>query len=249
MMTQYRPVLILAGLMLLLQACGSTKPSYENDVQTNFQQGVEFYEDEKYFKAAEFFTYVVFNSPGSEIADDAQLYLGNCHFGLKEYIIAVDEYQRLISRWPASELVEEARYKMAMSYYELSPRAELYQNYTEDAIRAFQNFVQLYPASEYRSEAEKSIAELRLKLAEKLFQSGELYMVFREWKAALITFEQLEAEYFDTEIIDRTYLKMAQCHNELQDPAKTAYYLEQVRVDRLKNAREKAVYSSLSRGD
>lgn len=237
-------LLIFAALSMF--SCASGKPDYEKDLQANFDRGVELYEKGKYYKAVDFFTFVVFNSPGSEIADDAQLYLGDCHFGLKEYIVAVDEYRRLINRWPASDLVEQARFRTAKALHELSPQYQLYQNYTEEAIDAYQRFIEFYPGSELRQEAEDGIWELRLKLARKIFDSGELYMVFREWKAALITFEEIEKYYYDTEIIDLTYLKMAQCHDYRGDAEERDKYLGMINRSNIEKSRNKILLEELS---
>ncbi len=236
----------IVGIMLTLTAgCSSSKVNYENDTVENFQKGVALYKSEKYYKAIDFFTYVVFNSPGSEIADDAQLYLGDCHYGLKEYILAVDEYKRLINRWPASPLVEDARYKTAQALYKLSPNYQLYQNYTEEAIQEYQSFIEDYPDSRFRQDAENAIRSLRLKLARKIYDAGTLYMVFREWNAAIITFEEIENKYFDTEIIDLTYLKLAQCHKNLEEKDKADYYLSLIREKNLKKAQDKLLYRTL----
>lgn len=241
--------LIILSLLLIvffnLSSCASSKPEYKMDLQVNFDRGVELFEKEKYYKAIDFFTFVVFNSPGSEIADDAQLYLGNCHFGLKEYIVAVDEYKRLINRWPASELVETARYKSAQALYELSPHYTLYQENTEAAIIEYQSFIEDYPGSEFRDEAENTVKELKVKLAQKVYDSGMLYMVFREWDAAIITFEKMEENYFDSEIIDLAYLKMAQCYHNLENEDKKKYYLSLIQEENIKKAKDKILLNSL----
>ncbi|HDR04565.1 MAG TPA: outer membrane protein assembly factor BamD [Candidatus Marinimicrobia bacterium] len=233
-------------LVLTLASCSGKKEILSDSLQERFEQGLAEYEKEKYYKAIDHFTFVVFNSPGSEIADDAQLYLADCHFNLKEYLVAIDEYQRLIRRWPASPLVESARYKIAASYNELSPTYQRDQTYTHQAIQSYQRFLEDYPYSNNSDVAMGKIKELRSKLAKKAYDSGKLYMVLHEWKAAVISFEELVDSYWDTEWIDPGYLAIAQCYAKMEDTENSARFLSQVNPKKLSNPQDILLYRNLS---
>lgn len=218
---------------LLLSGCSGSKEATEAEPKREltyierYENGIKSFE-EKYYKGLEDFTYVVFNAPGSDIADDAQFYLASSHFEMKEYIVAIDEYQQLLRRWPKSDLYEETRFKIAECYYNQSPGYQRDTEYILKAIRAYQDFIDEYPFSEQRPAAESRIKELRTGLAKKVFEAGELYMILREWNAALITFQEVLDNYYDTELVNDTYLNMAECHSKLEDRETMIVMLDKV---------------------
>jgi outer membrane protein assembly factor BamD len=71
--------------------------------------------------------------------------------------------------------VPEAQYKLALSYYELSPRAPLDQQYTRKAIDEFQSFVEYYPNNPLVKDAAEKIRELNTRLAKKQYETAKLY--------------------------------------------------------------------------
>jgi outer membrane protein assembly factor BamD len=237
------------AVSVFIFSCSAKKEVFNDSLQERFEQGVAEFKNEKYYKAVDHFTFVVFNSPGSEIADDAQLYLADCHYELKEYLVAIDEYKRLIQRWPASPLVETARYKTALAYDELSPIYQRDQSYTYLAIQSFQRFLEDYPFSDKKEEAAEKISQLRLKLAKKAYDAGKLYMVLREWKAAIISFEVIIESYWDTDLIDDSYLAIAQCYHKMDDLENSARYLKEVNPKKLSNPQDILLYRNLKGGE
>ncbi|MCF7832575.1 MAG: outer membrane protein assembly factor BamD [Candidatus Marinimicrobia bacterium] len=209
-------------ITLIISGCSGSKeakndePKAERTYIERYEDAVKAFETKKYYQGLEDFTYVVFNAPGSDIADDAQFYLASSHYEMKEYLVAIDEYQQLLRRWPKSDLYEETRFKIAECYYKQSPGYQRDQQYIFKAISAYQDFIDEYPFSEQRPDAEKRILELRTGLGTKVFEAGELYMILREWNAAIITFQEILDTYYDTSIINDTYLDIATCYSKLQ---------------------------------
>lgn len=240
-----KKILLVLILVVLLFGCSNKKTLKRDSYRTRYKKGIELIKKEKYFQAVDHFTYVVYNSPGSEIADNAQFYLAESHYYLDEYLLAIDEYRRLIRRWPASSFVMKAKYKIGKTYEKLSPDYDRDQTYTIKAIDSYQSFINNYPESKYRKNAEKSIVKLRLKLANKIFDAGKLYVVLREWKGANITFQEIIDDYYDTEIIDYTYLEMASCYNKMHQKTEMIQMLNEIRPKKIKNSKDKIRYNSL----
>lgn len=236
---------ILMLVIILLFGCSNRKSAKIDSFRVRYKKGMELIEKEKYFQAVDHFTYVVYNSPGSEMADNAQFYLAESRYFLDEYLIAIDEYMRLIRRWPASSFTEQAKYKIGKTYEKLSPIYEMDQAYTVKAIDAYQSFVDEYPENEYRSKAEKSIKKLRYKLAKKVFDAGKLYMVLREWKAATITFQGVIDNYYDTELLNYTYLEMASCYNKMNDKRNMIKILNEIEPKKITATQDKIRYNNL----
>lgn len=223
-------VFIALMLTLILSSCSGSKEAQE-EVQREktyierYDDALVSFEKKQYFNCIDDFTFVIFNAPGSDIADDAQFYLAESQYGLGEYLLAINEFQQLLSRWPQSELYETTRYRLAECYYALTPHYTRDQSYGLKAIEYYQDFIDEYPGSQYRSESEERIGQLRLGLAKKIQSAAQVYIVLREWQAALITLQEILDSYFDTEIIYDTYLDMAECHLNLEEYDMALEYL------------------------
>lgn len=235
---------------LAFSGCSGSKTATEqkSDAEKSYieryDDGLKAFEEKKYYKSIEDFTFVVFNAPGSDIADNAQFYLAGSHFAMKEYLLALDHYQQLLRRWPESDLYEETRFKIAECYYLQSPGYQRDEEYIHKAISAYQDFIESYPLSSYREQAEERIRELRTGLAKKNYEAGELYMVLREWNAAIIAFEEIIDSYYDTPVLNPAYLKMAECQYMLGNPEQSIQMLNKVNPDRL-SRRDKRKYNKI----
>ena len=57
--------------------------------------------------------------PGSQYADNAQYWLGEAYYVMRQFEPAIEQYQRLIQSYPASKKQSHAMLKIAYSYDEL----------------------------------------------------------------------------------------------------------------------------------
>lgn len=57
--------------------------------------------------------------PRSEAADDAQFYIGECHFADGKYAEAMDAYNRVIADYPRADKAPDAYYKRGMTFERL----------------------------------------------------------------------------------------------------------------------------------
>jgi outer membrane protein assembly factor BamD len=101
--------------------------------------------------------------------------------------------------YPASPRVPEAQFKLAMSYYSISPRSSLDQQYTRKAIDEFQSFVEYYPTNPLAADADAKIKELDGKLAKKLYDAARQYVILERYAAALRYFDDVIDQYHDTD--------------------------------------------------
>ena len=195
-------IFIVLLLFILLFGCAGTKPQPDWTASQYFHYAMDLFNDKDYYEAANEFTVIVLRYPGSVVSDSAQFYLAESHFQMDEFIIAAAEYEKLINSMARSPLVPRAQFRLAESYFELSPRPVLDQQYTHKAIREFQTFIEEYPTHPLREEAEKKIAILRAKLAEKKYLSAEIYRKMRKFRAAIIYYDLVLERYYDTEWAD-----------------------------------------------
>lgn len=196
---------------LVFQGCAGSKPQYDvNNIAGEYEKGLELMEKKNWLRAEETFTFIVYNDPAGEYADDAQFQLAETHYFREEYLIAIDEYNRLINRMPNSPFVERASWRKAESYYLLSPDYRLDQTLTRRALKELQNFIDLFPQSEHVPQANDYIVEIREKLAHKLYGSGVLYLKLREWDSALLYFNDILDLYYDTSFYTATQVAKAE---------------------------------------
>lgn len=191
--------------------CSPSKISSNLTVEERFRIAKELFEDKHYLEAKTQFTIILLSSPGSAIADSAQFYLAESHYKLKEYVEAIAEYERLLKNYPNSPLVDDAQYKIGMCYFKRSPNYARDQENTHKAIKEFQRFLEDYPQSELVPEVEKKLFECRRKLAKKEFKIGELYRKMRDYKAAIIYFDSVLENYYDTEYAEKAQYWKAEC--------------------------------------
>lgn len=175
--------------VVILSACGSSQTIRPGDsLEVAFGKAMNLYERERFRDAARAFETVVSMSRGTEIGQEAQYLLARSYFRAGDYRIAASEYGRYAIFYPRSQRLEETAFYEALSFYRLSPRYNLDQTDTYNALERFQLFLSRYPNSDRAQEAVEYIDEMRNKLAKKTFRAAEQYMTLRQYRSAAIYF-------------------------------------------------------------
>ncbi len=238
------------GLILIWQGCAASKMAHDaNDIPGEYQKGMKFMGKKNWLKAEEAFTFIVYNDPAGEFADDAQFQLGETHYFRDEYLVAIDEYDRLINRMPNSPLLEEASWRKTECYYNLSPDYRLDQTMTKKATKQLQNFIDLFPQSDHRPTARKYLKELRAKMARKLCASGVLYLKLREWGSARVYFDTVLDKYYDTSFQTAASLGKAEAltgENKLDDAGEILAQIDKTALDKSETRKLKAIEAKIS---
>jgi len=161
-------------------------------------EAMEAFDDEDYLTASKLFEVIKLQFPASQFADDAQFYTAEINFKRKEYILAAFNFRLLLSTYRSSEFSKAAYFKQAVSYYNLSPAFDRDQKYTFEAIQALSDFYSAYPNDSLANESLLLINELKNRLARKVFETGIYYKKQELPRSALIYFNQIVEEYFDS---------------------------------------------------
>ncbi len=191
------PVIITAGCI----SANKTNVNTE-DPEKAYQTAKKSYDDKDYLQAIEDFSFIKIKFSGSSVSDKSQYYLGMSYYKRGDYILAAYEFENMIRNFTSSEFYPDARFNLAMCYYELSPNYDLDQTYTKYAITEFQNFMVLFPKHKDAELASIKIKELRNKLAFKEIKSADLYMTMGDYRAALVYYDIVLKDYFDTDYVD-----------------------------------------------
>ena len=139
-------IILCTMLMMLLAGCGKSVNKRNLGPDEYFEYAKDKFDRGKYIDSSTEFSVIVLKFSGNPVVDDAQYYLAESHFKQKEYLIAVSEYQKVISDYPQSSYAPIAQFKIGYSFYKMSFRPALDQDYTKKAIRQFQNYIDENPS-------------------------------------------------------------------------------------------------------
>jgi len=156
-----------------------------DDITAKYKEAEVYYNNGEYRKANRLFEQIVPNYRGKPQAQRIIFFFADSYFQTKSYSLAAYQYENFVKSYPKSGRIQEASFKAAKSYYFQSPTYSLDQEDTYNAIEKLQVFLNLYPNSEYASEANQMIAELQEKLEKKSFEIAKQYFTIRDYKAAI----------------------------------------------------------------
>ncbi len=208
-------LLVLPIFASTLGACASSRAARHQTAQEAYDKGMRAFERRRWDEAVDLFTGVLDygRTPANEWADDAQLMLARTYVRQGEHILAASEFSRFSEQYRTDPRAPDAEYERALAYASLSPTFELDQTNTERAVTYLQLFLERYPESSRRAEAEAKILELRDKMAHKAFATGRLYERRDLYEAAALSYEQAFAKYPDSQWADDALVGMARSYN------------------------------------
>lgn len=180
-----------------------------------FQQALDALHNRKWTDAVTLFERFVVQHPTHDRLQEARLRLGDAYFGKKEYITAATEYSRLANDYPAGAYADDARFKVCESYYRLSPKPQLDQQYTRAALDHCQSLMTYYPTSDFVPKAQEMLTDLRVKLADKSFLTGEFYFKRNAFDSAIIYYEATIRDYPDTPTSPRALMRLYETYQKL----------------------------------
>ena len=225
MSQSYLRLSFVALVLTLLVGCGSGGKFKGPGAEGDFLHGKNLYENGRCFQAAEALQTFLSQHPGSVLVDEAIYYLGMSRKCLGEYILARDEFDRLLREFPQSEHREDAEWNRALCFHESRHSADRDPEPTEQAIRAFQAYRDHYPNGTYRAEADRFIRDSTGRLAKKAYENGKTYVMLRQYPAAAIYFAKSLQVQWDSEIAPKVQLALVKAYlsSDDVDAAKEAY--------------------------
>lgn len=204
--------LILFYISILLSSCGISNPFDDNIAyKTRFDDGLAFFEEEKYVKASQQFNIIVDRASHTDLGDDALFFLAESYFLNKDYDLALVEFEKLVSRMGFSPYIEKSRWRICETLMLLSPNFYHDQESSKKAISQIQEFLDDFPNSEYSKDADKLISELRTRLAEKNMETGKLYVKLKAYDSAIVSYKIVVNEFYDTKFFNDANMEIIRC--------------------------------------
>ncbi len=184
-------LLWLGAVALGLAGCGGApQPGEMPGDEGDFRRAERLFREGRYLQAVEALDAYRNEHPGSDRIDDAIFLLGMAHQKQGEYLLARDEFDRLLRDYPQSSHREDAQYERATSWFAEARGPALDPEPIEEALAAFRAYLTLYPDGARRAEAEQSVAKCLDRLATKAYLNGKTYLKAKHGEAARIYFEK-----------------------------------------------------------
>ena len=185
-----KQLITLICFLVTLVSCSEYQRVLNNDnVSKKYAMADSLYAAGKYLKAVRLMEQIVPAYRGKPQAEKLMFIYANSYYKLDDHFLSGYQFERFVTSYPKSDSVEIAAYKSARSYYELSPVFSLEQKETHQALEKLQEFINGYPNSPKRDEANKLVAELRGKLDKKSYETANQYFRISDFKAAIGSFD------------------------------------------------------------
>lgn len=162
--TKIEPVTPLATVPVLADSATSPRESEESPRPSVSQSGEQsakleyerllaLFRDGDLDGARQGFAAFLRDYPGSDLSPNARYWLGESHYGKKDYRQAIDSYDRVELDFPQSEKVPAAILKKGYAYLAMKDKKR--------ASSAFKQVVTLYPRSPEAGKASDKLSQLK----------------------------------------------------------------------------------------
>lgn len=166
----------LSSLLLLSSCAHEFNRVYKADnFPYKYEYAKECYAKGQYTRAITLLQELITLEKGTENAQESLYMLAMAEYSNKDYETAAEYFKKYCSSYPRGIYVERAKYYVGQSLFESTPEPRLDQSMTVQAITSFQEFLDLFPDSKMKPQAQKRLFELQDKLVTKELYSAQLY--------------------------------------------------------------------------
>lgn len=190
------PLFILICFTILLSSCSQyQRVLRKDDMGKKYAFADSLYKMGKYKKALKLMEQIVPSYRGKPQGEKLMFIYANTYYNLEDYYLSGYQFERFVQAYPQSDSAEVASFKMAKSFYQLSPRYSLDQKDTDKGLEKLQEFINQYPNSSKRMEANTLVSELREKLEMKDYETAKQYLRVEDYKAAIAAFDNFITDH------------------------------------------------------
>jgi len=162
--------------LVFFTSCNEYQKVLKNeDIKAKYDLAEKYYEEGDFKRASRLFEQIAPRYVGKPQGERVMFFFADTYFQTEQYYLAGYQFERFMKSYPNSDKLQEAVFREAKSYYELSPRYSLDQTDTEKALIKLQNFINTYPESEFFAEANEMAQELTLKKQKKEFEIAKQF--------------------------------------------------------------------------
>lgn len=175
-----RNIIIILLTAFVMSSCGNFTNLYKHkladkDYDYLYEAAKEYYVTGQYSQAITLLNDVITILKGSDRGEESVYMLAMSYLKEKDYAIAAQSFQQYYTSYPRGVYTERARFYAGKALWISTPESQLDQADTFKAIQELQLFLEFFPNSIYRTEAEKIIFDAQDKLVEKEYDAAKLY--------------------------------------------------------------------------
>lgn len=181
---------LIAILAITFTSCSEYQKVLAGDsTAKKYALADSLYTEGKYIKSVKLMEQIIPAYRGKPQGQKLMYLYANAYYNLGDFTLSGYQFNRFTISYPKSDSVEVAAFKSAESYYKLSPRYSLDQKDTDKALDKLQGFINNYPESDKRVDANDMVQDLRLKLDRKAFETAQQFLTISDYKAAINAFD------------------------------------------------------------
>jgi len=182
--------------VVTLASCSEYQQALKSeDTGVKYSMADSLYDAGKYRKSLKLWEQIVPAYRGKPQAERIVYLYADAQYQEKNYYLAGYQFDRFVSAYPDSDKAEEAEYKAAVSYAELSPNYQLDQSETEKGLMQLQQFITAYPESAYAEDANDRIKELSVKMQKKSFEVAKGWHKIMDYPVAISALDDFLSDY------------------------------------------------------
>lgn len=169
-------ILITLLAALLLSSCGEyNKLLKSTDYEYKYEAAKNYFAKGQYNRAATLLNELIAILKGTDKAEESLYMLGMSYYNQNDYQTAAQTFTQYYNVYPHGTFTELARFHAGKALYLDTPEPRLDQSGTYNAIQQLQMFLEYFPNSAKKDEAQNMIFALQDKLVMKEYLSAKLY--------------------------------------------------------------------------
>ena len=123
----------------------------QGEYAIRYQEALDLFHARDYRGALQLFESLLATSVNNSLSDNAQYWIGESHYALREYDKAIIDFEKVFT-FPKSNKNDAAQFKLGLCY--------MRKGNNQKAREEFQRLLDLYPKSEYIDRAQKNLNSL-----------------------------------------------------------------------------------------
>ncbi|MBE6261308.1 MAG: outer membrane protein assembly factor BamD [Prevotella sp.] len=169
--------IIALSMTALFMGCASEfNTVYKSEDKTyKYEYAKQCFAQGKFNNAVTLLSELVTAQKGRENAQESLYMLAMAEYCNRDYESASATFKKYFQSYPKGDFAEQASFYVGQSLYASMPDPRLDQASTIGAINAYQNFMDYFPDSPLRDEAQRKLFILQDNLVMKEYLSAELY--------------------------------------------------------------------------
>ena len=189
-----------------LSSCGEyNKLLKSTDYDYKYEAAKNYYAKGQYGRSATLLNELITIMKGTDKAEESLYMLGMSYYNQEDFSTAAQTFITYCNTYPRGIFTELASYHAVKALYQDSPEPRLDQTGTYAAIQQLQRYLEYYPSSPRKKDAQDMVFELQDKLVKKDYYSAKLYYdlgnyLGNNYESAVITAQNALRDYPYTDL-------------------------------------------------